>query len=98
MAKFTVRIRNTTTVRNKTGDHLTHHVTSLGKGVLQQNLDQANFNSIEDSIMKSIFMWYGCTMMAKACREKDAVLNAPIPLEHRQVVYLLLIELSKTNP
>jgi hypothetical protein len=37
-------------------------------------------------------------MMAKACREKDAVLNAPIPQEHRQVVHSLLIELSKTNP
>ena len=48
--------------------------------------------------MKSIFMWYGCIMMAKACREKDAVLNAPIPLEHRQVVHSLLMELSKTNP
>jgi hypothetical protein len=36
-------------------------------------------------------------MMAKACRERDAVLNAPIPLEHRQVVHSLLIELSKIN-
>lgn len=53
MAKYTVGIRNTT------GDHLTHHLTSLVKKVLQRNFDHANFNSIEDAIVKSIFMWYG---------------------------------------
>jgi hypothetical protein len=36
-------------------------------------------------------------MMAKACLEKDAVLNAPIPLEHRQVVHSLLIETMKNK-
>ena len=53
VAKYTVGIRNTT------GDHLTHHLTSLGKKVLQRNFDHANFNSIEDAIVKSIFMWDG---------------------------------------
>jgi hypothetical protein len=82
MAKSIVGIRNTT------GDHLTHHLTSLGKKVLQQNFDHPNFNSIEDAIMKSIFTWYGCIMMAKACREKDAVLNAPIRLDKLSIHYL----------
>lgn len=37
--------------------------------------------------------------MAKAYRQKHIILNSPVPvpLEHRQAVHSLLVELSKTN-
>jgi hypothetical protein len=45
------------------------------------------------------FYVVGCIIMAKAYRQKDIILNSPVPvpLEHRQPVQSLLVELLKAN-
>jgi hypothetical protein len=50
LVKNVVLAKSIPGIRNTSSDQLIHHLTSLGKKVLD-NFNHANFNSVEDAIM-----------------------------------------------
>lgn len=80
-------------VRYRSAEQLTNELNRIGTEALRSNPE---LGSVEEAIAKSLFLWFGCIMMAKVCRDVDSLGNK-IPLEHRYTVHSMLVKLSETN-
>jgi hypothetical protein len=80
-------------IRVKQENQLIEELNKVGNEVLKKCPQIGN--SIEDAVMKSLFMWHGCLNIDKVCRLKDA--HREEPLERTQV-HDWLVSQSNSNP
>jgi hypothetical protein len=81
-------------IRNTNQDDLTNRLTNVGTHAREFNPE---FYSIEEAIMKSLFLWIGCMQIDKVCRLVDAH-GKPFNKEYSMGIHSELVELSNTNP
>jgi hypothetical protein len=79
--------------RVKDHDQLIQELDKLGKKVLQKYPQIGS--TIEEAILKSLFMWHGCLNIDKECRLQDVHGVEP---ETRTQVHDWLVSQSNSNP
>jgi hypothetical protein len=80
-------------IRVKQENQLIEELDKVGNEVLKKCPQIGS--TIEDAVMKSLFMWHGCLNIDKVCRLKDA--HGDEPLERTQV-HDWLVSQSNSNP
>jgi hypothetical protein len=86
-------IRDSHAIRVKDDDQLVEELDKLGKEV-QRKYPQID-NTIEEVIMKSLFMWHGCLNIDKQCRLQDVHGVEP---QTQMQVHDWLVGQSNSNP
>jgi hypothetical protein len=69
-------------------------LTNVGTQALESNQE---FHSVQEAIMKSLFLWVGCIQIDKVCRLVDAH-GKPFNKEYNILIHSELVELSTINP
>jgi hypothetical protein len=80
-------------IRVKDDGQLIQELDILGKEVLQKYPQIGS--TIEEAIMKSLFMWHGCLNINKECRLKDV---HGVESQNRMQVHDWLVSQSNSNP
>jgi len=85
---------STDPIRSRSSVQLTEDLGRIGVKVLEVHPE---FGSIEEAIMKSLFIWVGCLQIDRACRKEDA-LGKPFDRSYSLTIQQELVSLSNTNP
>jgi hypothetical protein len=80
-------------IRVKQENQLIEELNKVGNEVLKKCPQIGS--AIEDTVMKSLFMWHGCLNIDKVCRLKDAHGGEPLERMH---VHDWLVNQSYSNP
>lgn len=86
-------VSNPSAIRVKQENQLIEELNKLGNDILKKCPQIGS--AIEDTVMKSLFMWHGCLNIDKVCRLKDAHGDEPLERMH---VHDWLLSQSNSNP